>query len=307
MQIIGHRGDGKSHNLPSEIDAQRASERPAENSIAAFRKGFETGDGIELDVVLTKDGELVCMHAEELAKHTIDCLPDSNTSDYGLDELQALSLIHDAENHSIPTLRSVLAIWNEFYPTKTLNIELKGRKTAEPVMRLLAEHDIAKPENINISSFDHDMLMKTKKMREEMELGIRIGALFEINDESKPMDEVETPIYDDTEEPKHVAGDLQRIGKTIRKLQPDTIHVHINDLKHGINGVLDEGGSRPIFVWTTDEPLPKHNEEQIKEFLNLKKEYPNIHWITDHPEELKSMLTRIEERVGERGGFTIGK
>ena len=42
-----------------------ASDAP-ENSLAAFRKAVEKGFGIELDVQLTKDGEVVVIHDETI-------------------------------------------------------------------------------------------------------------------------------------------------------------------------------------------------------------------------------------------------
>src|SRR5205809_874799 len=48
VEIIGHRG--ASHDAP-------------ENTMASFRLGYEQGaDGVELDIHLTKDNEVVVMH-----------------------------------------------------------------------------------------------------------------------------------------------------------------------------------------------------------------------------------------------------
>ena len=55
-EIIGHRG--ASHDAP-------------ENTIAAFDRGLAAGaDGLELDVRLSKDGEVVVIHDETLDRTT---------------------------------------------------------------------------------------------------------------------------------------------------------------------------------------------------------------------------------------------
>ena len=72
MKIFAHRG---------------FSGRYPQNTMLAFRKALESGcDGIELDVQLTKDGEVVIIHDEYL-----DDLTDftGNVRDYTLGDLKA--------------------------------------------------------------------------------------------------------------------------------------------------------------------------------------------------------------------------
>lgn len=57
-----------------------------ENTMLAFQKAWETGsDGIELDVQLTKDGELVVIHDETLDRTTDHT---GRVCDYTLEELK---------------------------------------------------------------------------------------------------------------------------------------------------------------------------------------------------------------------------
>ena len=96
-----------------------------ENTMLAFQKAFETGaDGIELDVQLTKDGEVVIIHDE-----TVDRTTDGTgyVRDYPLEVLQKLdaSYLYKKEVGfwPIPTLRE----YCEWVCEKDLvtNIELK--------------------------------------------------------------------------------------------------------------------------------------------------------------------------------------
>ena len=64
------RRDGKN----TRVGTRGASGYAPENTMAAFEKAVELGaDGIELDVQLTKDGELVVIHDE-----TIDRVSDGS-------------------------------------------------------------------------------------------------------------------------------------------------------------------------------------------------------------------------------------
>lgn len=75
-----------------------------ENSLAAFRKAVEAGYGIELDVQLSKDNQLVVFHDASLKRM---CGVDGNVWEYTLEELQQFKLADSTE--TIPTFKDVLA------------------------------------------------------------------------------------------------------------------------------------------------------------------------------------------------------
>ena len=76
-----------------------------ENSLAAFRAATEAGFGIELDVQLTRDGELVVFHDASLARVTG---AEGKVYEKDLAELRALTLGKSEEY--IPTFAEVLAL-----------------------------------------------------------------------------------------------------------------------------------------------------------------------------------------------------
>ena len=96
VKIFAHRG---------------ASAYAPENTLEAFRLAMEQGaDGIELDVQMTKDGELVVIHDE-----TIGRVSNGNGAvrDYTLEELKQFSVSNHFEQYpdvKIPTLREVLEL-----------------------------------------------------------------------------------------------------------------------------------------------------------------------------------------------------
>jgi len=78
------------------------SEAP-ENSLTAIQKAVEAGYGIEFDVQLSKDGQLVVFHDASLQRM---CGIEGKVWEYTLEELKALKLAGSEE--TIPTLEEVL-------------------------------------------------------------------------------------------------------------------------------------------------------------------------------------------------------
>lgn len=111
--------------MKTKVWAHRgASAYAPENTLEAFLLAAEQGaDGVELDVQLTKDGEMVVVHDEE-----IDRVSDGSgfVKDYTLAELKTLNFnkTHpEYQDVKIPTLREV---YEALKPTgMTINVELK--------------------------------------------------------------------------------------------------------------------------------------------------------------------------------------
>ena len=147
----------------TKIFAHRgASAYAPENTMEAFALAVKQGaDGIELDVQMTKDGQVVVIHDE-----TIDRVSNGKGAvrDYTLEELREFSFSNHMENYkeaAIPTLKEVLEFLK---PTNLeLNIELKTgiywyRGLEEKTMELVKE---AGMENrVIYSSFNHYSVQK---------------------------------------------------------------------------------------------------------------------------------------------------
>lgn len=152
-KIYAHRGD--KGNYP-------------ENTLLSFRKAVEEGvDGIELDVHLTKDNQLVIIHDETLERTTNG---SGFVKNYTLSELQQFQAnTADLQDFSdelhIPTLREVLELLKP-YPTE-LNIELKTNEfTYEGIERLVLEtvKRYGKGRKVVYSSFHLPSLIRIKAM-----------------------------------------------------------------------------------------------------------------------------------------------
>ena len=95
----------------------------AENSLSAFALAVERGFGIELDVHVSRDGEVVVFHDNTLKRV---CGVDGKVGDYTAAELAALSLSGTSEG--VPTFREVLSLVNGRVP---ILIEMKAEVTED--------------------------------------------------------------------------------------------------------------------------------------------------------------------------------
>lgn len=121
--VIGHRG---------------AAAIAPENTLASFRAAREAGaDGVELDVQLSSDGEVIVFHDEDLAR--LAGRP-GRVSDFPLAALRELRL---RGGGAIPTLDEVL---EELGRNLLVNVELKvppraiGRALGRRVAEVLSRH-----------------------------------------------------------------------------------------------------------------------------------------------------------------------
>lgn len=148
-----------------------------ENTLLAFEKALEVGaTGIELDVQLSKDGEVVVIHDE---------MVDRTTSGQGLVIQQTLAELKRLDagcwfdpqfaGEKIPTLREVLELLDG-HPVQ-LNIELKTGVVDYPGLEkkvLGLVHRYGNPAETIYSSFNHYSLKKVK----DLDSRARIGCLF---------------------------------------------------------------------------------------------------------------------------------
>ena len=170
----------------TKIYAHRgASGYAPENTLEAFKLAIKQGaEGIELDVQLTKDGEVVVIHDE-----TIDRVSNKTgfVKDYTLAELREFSFDNNIEgykNTKIPTLKEVLELLK---PTNLmLNIELKTsiiwyENIEEKVLKLVYDADMK--DRVIYSSFNHYSIKKIKNLDEKANTALLFGdvILYTVN------------------------------------------------------------------------------------------------------------------------------
>lgn len=164
MKVFAHRG---------------FSGKYPENTMLAFKKAEEVGCyGIELDVQLTKDDEIVIMHDETIDRTTSGT---GNIRDYTYQELCLVDCYGKFEGEydfqRIPTLREYLT-WVKDTGLVT-NIELKNsvyyyEHLEEKVIDMVREFQME--DRVIFSSFNLVSINKCKKMLPEVPMGYLMEA-----------------------------------------------------------------------------------------------------------------------------------
>ncbi|SCH82626.1 MULTISPECIES: glycerophosphodiester phosphodiesterase [unclassified Romboutsia] len=148
-----------------------------ENTLLALQKAIEIGsDGIEFDVQLTKDGQVVIIHDE-----TIDRTSDGTgyVCDYTYDELIKYDFsgryMGKVEKQKLPLLKDYFEMVKD---TNIIsNIELKNsildyKDIEQKVYGLIVEYGLK--DKVIISSFNHESIIRMKKIDESIVCGFLV-------------------------------------------------------------------------------------------------------------------------------------
>ena len=220
--------------MKTKVWAHRgASGYMPENTLPSFKKAVELGaDGVELDIQLSKDGEIVVCHDEEVDR-------TSNTKgwlkDYTLAELKAMDFSYQFKELgkvSIPTMKEVFELLK---PTNLIiNIELKTgifdyESIEEKIIALT--HAEGFEDRVIYSSFNHHSIAKLK----EIDSTAETAWLF-----------------------SDVILDVEKYAKQngVEGLHPAVYHMYMSDFMKRWN----ESGEK-VRVWTVN------NEKDMKNFI----------------------------------------
>ncbi len=161
MKIWAHRG---------------CSQRYPENTLLSFEKAAEVKglEGIELDVQLTKDGELVVIHDERVDRTTESI---GFVRDYTLAEIKRLHIYADEHpTQKIPTMEEVFdALMDPMKNGLRINIELKTSVYPYPGIEekiLELVHKKGVENNIVYSSFYANSIAKVCEIDPSADLAI---------------------------------------------------------------------------------------------------------------------------------------
>lgn len=120
--------------LPACFAHRGLSSERSENTIAAFRAAHEAGfQGMELDLQLTRDRELIVLHDETLERTTGLEAP-SISVDY--EEV----LRHPTKDGPVPRLKDLFNAMSDF--KGWWNLEVKAQQAIEPALELVSAFDL---------------------------------------------------------------------------------------------------------------------------------------------------------------------
>jgi len=158
-----------------QIFAHRGAKAVApENTLPAFQRALAMGvDGIELDVHCSKDGQLVVIHDESLARTTKG---SGKVGEYTAAQLAKI----DAGSHfsaafaavGVPTLAEVFDLVGN---RCRVNVEIKsddpnGGDQAEPLIAMIEARNLY--DQVIVSSFNPPSLIKMRALAPKVQLGL---------------------------------------------------------------------------------------------------------------------------------------
>ena len=223
VEIIGHRG---------------SSREAPENTLASSRLAFsEQADGVEVDVRMTKDGELVCIHDKNTLRTTgVAALIKEKT----LAELKSLDAGQwkgeQWKGETIPSLQEIL---DTIPQGKKIFIEMKeGPHTIDPLIRCIETSNLNTTQ-ISVASFHQEVVRKMKQEMEKITTNLLVA--FESH-ENNSDEEVLHKLLD---------SNLDGVGaQNHSKLSPVFV-----------NKILEAG--KKVHVWTVDNVDEAKNYKAI--------------------------------------------
>jgi glycerophosphoryl diester phosphodiesterase len=205
-------------NKPLKIGHRGAKGHIAENTISSFKKAIELGcNGIEFDVHLSSDGEVVVIHDE-----SVDRTTDGKgfIRDMSLPELRRLKIL---KQFYIPTLSEVIDMTDE---NCLINIEIKASEATKAVIKTIEKYISKQNRKYNqflVSSFDWKALKEIREMNPEIPLGVLTQTDLEL-----------------------------AIGFS-EFIQAETIHPYFH-LLTSENTKMMQSKSLKVYPWTVNEP-----------------------------------------------------
>ena len=157
--VLGHRG-AKGH--------------APENTMVSFRKGYELGsDLLELDIHVSRDGELIVMHDADVSRTTDGegYIKDLTTTE--IKQLDAGAWFDERyRGERVPTLQEVLSWSKDRIP---FVIEIKGDPIPasgieEKLVEMLRLHSLL--DDVMVISFHHPSVKRVKELEPSIATGI---------------------------------------------------------------------------------------------------------------------------------------
>jgi glycerophosphoryl diester phosphodiesterase len=161
--VVAHRG---------------ASRRAPENTMEAYQLGVEDGaDAIELDVHLTKDGQLAVIHDDTLDRTTgrPGRIAEMTMAAIRKADAGATFSLPGSEEHPfagkrlrVPTLAEVL----DWLPGDIgLVVEIKARAASDAVVEAVRDHAVRSEQRLSVISFDEAAIERVHELDPEIRTG----------------------------------------------------------------------------------------------------------------------------------------
>lgn len=308
MRIIGHRGNGITGNNIPRVDK---THKP-ENTCAAFEYALSHGaDGFETDLMMTADGEIVCIHDDALNLHVAGA--DFHKRDFGFVSKKTWGQIKNldvGQGQNIPRLSDAFAVAAR-HPDSILNLEVKGKGMAEALVKevnkLCGQFNIAHDRVV----YTGNDVAQMKRMRQLDPNAIISPGVFAFFPFIFPVREGGVPRWHDPMKKSlrfvnriyaHYHGPENRMALTSRSLdrarndiKPQSLSIYYQEVTKDI---LDYAAHHNLHIlaWSIWERHPD-KDPSMANFVREHHNNPRIHIITDYPEE----MVRLKKSLDQNG------
>jgi glycerophosphoryl diester phosphodiesterase len=271
-----------------------------ENSRDAFEAALTHADGLETDAILSGDETVFLGHdstqrglgdqmhsvnvlaelldppsAARVGTRRLDQLPDA--------EVAGLRLKKGAEMGRLSDVFNLAAK----HPGKIINIELKGDKAVEPVLKEINEAVAAgkvKKEQIILTSFNHPAILQAKKIDPSFKFGVIFTRVAAGDTRIFP--------WNANQESRYCACNEAALqSKLIRDINPDYFVLNSAAVTAGNVSLIQKYfPAAKVMFWTSNEEMPEDNKQLIG-LLSDPLIGPAVEAvITDHPKQMADLL-----------------
>ena len=238
-------------NRPLIVAHRGSSAHAPENTLAAFRRAIEDGaDAIELDVRLSKDGEVVVFHDSRLERKTDGSGP---VRDATLGELKKLHVESRIQRRivreRIPTLSEVFELCAGRIG---LNVEIKADRQSRHKLdivdrcsKLIRQHHLR--QSVLVSSFHHHYIKYLKQQNEEIFGGLLFHPLKRVGRSAASLAaklQADYLIFGGASLRKYVVRRAHGRGLFVGEFRVNTERRYAQAVRYGVDAIITDDPAR---------------------------------------------------------------
>jgi glycerophosphoryl diester phosphodiesterase len=294
--------------LREDVKGPALRDLPPENSEESVEEAFKNGYHTEIDVVMTKDNEIVITHTNELYLHIENAKKGEYVCDRTLAEMKEMQTGLAGRKSPFMTYEGLIKLLYK-YPSAKVNVEIKGVKQpggqmAEPKDPSLIDVLVQKTpktlyERIVWSSFATSDLVRMKELAPQANVAHLFGS-------NKPE---EAAIYPDTDD-RYWQFNLENLKKIHAQIPALAgVHVFVDTVFNpGMMAYCNAHGL-DVRTWVTGEKKPTVDDvsrQNILNVLKVKERFPEmkIDIISDFPVQVAQVLQQEKNKTVANTKYT---
>jgi glycerophosphoryl diester phosphodiesterase len=277
------------------VKGEALQNMPPENSEDSIKAAFKAGYGVEIDVVKTKDNDIIITHTNSIMYHSSQALPTDNITEKTLAEIKKLKTGLGGQTRPFLTYDKFIELLKK-HPDCKANIEIKGALNTDGIA--------VEPRNPSIVDI---LVKKTPKrlLKRIIWSSFAASNLREIKNKLPQSNIAQLYMFPYTEEP-YLYSDTNDIAMQFTKdniektLEPlpelNAVHPSIDSLNEEALQLCIEKklGLRCWFYMEKNPAKDRKAKQFVLKLIEFQKNNPSmeIDLITDFADEIKNILLK---------------